>query len=112
MSFWERVRALSKIGHEPLGFLKTWVLFLKNEARATHKISVNLALPIPSRENALPVSVSFAPTEPGGEVFKAQARCGCVGLPTEFEHSVGAPYELGVWLRMGLRFRDILYPCS
>lgn len=60
MSFWERVRVLTDIGHEPLGFLKTWVLFLKNEARATHKISVNLALPIPSRENASPASASFA----------------------------------------------------
>ena len=112
MSFWERVRALSKISHEPLGFLKTWVLFLKNWARATDTILVNLALPIPSRENALPVSVSFAPTEPGGEVFKAQARCGCVGLPTEFEHSVGASYVLGVRFKMGLLFSPNFYPCS
>ncbi len=83
----------------------------KNWARVTDTILVNLALPIPSRKRPIRLSL-IRIQEPEGEVLEAQARCGCVGLPTEFEHSVGAPYELGVRFKMGLLFPPNFYPCS
>jgi hypothetical protein len=111
MSFWELVRVLKEIGREPVAPQKSGAHFLKNWARATDTILVNLALPIPSRKRPIRLS-PIGIQKPEGEVLEAQARCGCVGLPTEFEHSVGASYVLGVRSKMGLLFSPNLYPCS
>jgi hypothetical protein len=111
MSFWELVRVLKEIGHEPVAPQKSGAHFLKNWARATDTIPVNLAFPTPSRKRLARLSL-IRIQEPEGEVLWAQARCGCVGPPTEFEHFVGASYVLGVRFKKGLLFSPNLYPCS
>ncbi|MEN9602992.1 MAG: hypothetical protein RIS56_2598 [Verrucomicrobiota bacterium] len=112
MSFWELVRVLKEIGHEPVAPQKSGAHFLKNWARATDTIPVNLAYPTPPSRKRLARLSLIRIQEPEGEVLEAQARCGCVGLPTEFEHFVGASYVLGVRSKMGLLFIPNFYPCS
>ena len=75
-------------------------------------IPVNLAYPTPPSRKRLARLSLIRIQEPEGEVLEAQARCGCVGLPTEFEHFVGASYVLGVRSKMGLLFIPNFYPCS
>ena len=57
MSFWELVRVLKKIGHEPVAPQKSGAHFLKNWARVTDTIPVNLSFLTPSRKRLAGLSL-------------------------------------------------------